>query len=223
MTLTAFNSSKSALTFHFYISGFAHAFTFFFFSLAFFVIAFLLLPWARFLSAISSPAPDQGFDIIHGIGLLGLWWNRRQWNSNSLPIFAMPGVRSEQSKQLALHLLLNASVAIILSPSFSAYRVHCPTALQLWYTATSSSSSRESTLHRRAMISSNCSLINSNSLIGDSYSEEEAMIKLSFLRCSSYTHTLAIEGDGRQEMPSPGTAVERSWSYHIPSCGMLAR
>ena len=47
---------ESALTFHLSISGFAHNFTLFFFSLAFFVIAFLLLPWARFLSAISSPA-----------------------------------------------------------------------------------------------------------------------------------------------------------------------
>jgi hypothetical protein len=46
----------SALKFHFFISGFTHDFTFFCFSLAFFVIAFLLLPWARFLSAVSSPA-----------------------------------------------------------------------------------------------------------------------------------------------------------------------
>ena len=38
-----------ALTFHFSVSGFAHDFTFFFSSLAFLVIAFLLLPWARFL------------------------------------------------------------------------------------------------------------------------------------------------------------------------------
>jgi len=44
-----------ALTFHFSVSGFAHDFTSFFFSLAFLVIAFLLLPEARFLSAISPP------------------------------------------------------------------------------------------------------------------------------------------------------------------------
>lgn len=61
-----------ALKFHFFVSSFAHDFTFFFSSLAFLVIAFLLFSWVRFLSAISSPAPDQGFDIIHGIGLLGL-------------------------------------------------------------------------------------------------------------------------------------------------------
>jgi len=43
---------ESALTFHFYISGFAHDFTFFFFSLAFLVIAFLLLPGLGFVSHI---------------------------------------------------------------------------------------------------------------------------------------------------------------------------
>jgi hypothetical protein len=60
---SGFQLFESALTFHFSVSGFAHDFTFFFFSLAFLVIAFLLLPWARFLSAISSPAAGQGFDI----------------------------------------------------------------------------------------------------------------------------------------------------------------
>jgi len=54
---------ESALTFHFSVSGFAHDFTFFFFCLAFLVIAFLLLPWARFLSAISSPAAGQDLNI----------------------------------------------------------------------------------------------------------------------------------------------------------------
>ena len=42
----------SALTFHFSVSGFAHGFTFFFSSLAFLVIAFLLFSWVRFLSAM---------------------------------------------------------------------------------------------------------------------------------------------------------------------------
>jgi hypothetical protein len=55
---------ESALAFHFSISGFAHDFTSFFFSLAFLVIAFLLLPGLRFLSAISSSAADQDFDIL---------------------------------------------------------------------------------------------------------------------------------------------------------------
>jgi hypothetical protein len=54
---------ESALAFHFPVSSFTHDFTSFFFSLAFFVIAFLLLPGLRFLSAISSSAADQGFDI----------------------------------------------------------------------------------------------------------------------------------------------------------------
>ena len=57
---------KSALKFHFFISGFAHDFTFFCFSLAFFVIAFLLLPWARFLSAMPSPAVPRA--VIYRIG-----------------------------------------------------------------------------------------------------------------------------------------------------------
>jgi len=43
---------ESALAFHFSVSSFAHGFTFFFSSLAFLVIAFLLLPWVRFLSAM---------------------------------------------------------------------------------------------------------------------------------------------------------------------------
>jgi len=54
---------ESALAFHFPVSSFTHDFTSFFFSFAFFVIAFLLLPGLRFLSAISSSAADQGFDI----------------------------------------------------------------------------------------------------------------------------------------------------------------
>jgi hypothetical protein len=41
-----------ALTLHFSVSSFAHDFTFFFFSLAFLVIAFLLFSWVRVLSAI---------------------------------------------------------------------------------------------------------------------------------------------------------------------------
>ncbi len=40
------------LKFHFFVSGFAHGFTFFFSSLAFLVIAFLLFSWVRFLSAM---------------------------------------------------------------------------------------------------------------------------------------------------------------------------
>jgi hypothetical protein len=52
-----------AIAFHFSVSSFTHDFTSFFFSFAFLVNAFLLLPWARFLSAISSSAADQGFDI----------------------------------------------------------------------------------------------------------------------------------------------------------------
>jgi hypothetical protein len=55
---------ESALAFHFSVSGFAHDFTSFFFSFAFLVIAFLLLPGLRFLSAISSSAADQGFEIL---------------------------------------------------------------------------------------------------------------------------------------------------------------
>jgi hypothetical protein len=54
---------ESALAFHFSISSFAHDFTSFFFSFAFLVIAFLLFPGLRFLSAIPSSAADQGFDI----------------------------------------------------------------------------------------------------------------------------------------------------------------
>jgi len=42
-----------ALTLHFSVSSFAHDFTFFFSSLSFLVIAFLLLPLAIFFSAIS--------------------------------------------------------------------------------------------------------------------------------------------------------------------------
>jgi hypothetical protein len=77
---------ESALTFHFYISGFAHDFTFFFFSLAFLVIAFLLLPWARFLSALSSPAVAHA--VIQHVGK----------NANtSIPFFPPSDPRSEAS------------------------------------------------------------------------------------------------------------------------------
>jgi hypothetical protein len=58
-----------ALTLHLFISGFTHNFTsFFFFCFAFLVNAFLLLPWTRFFSAISSHAACQGLKVVHGTG-----------------------------------------------------------------------------------------------------------------------------------------------------------
>jgi hypothetical protein len=58
-----------ALTLHLFISGFTHNFTsFFFFAFAFLVNAFLLLPWTRFFSAISSHAAGQGLKVVHGTG-----------------------------------------------------------------------------------------------------------------------------------------------------------
>jgi hypothetical protein len=58
-----------ALTLHLFVSGFTHNFTsFFFFCFAFLVIAFLLLPWTRFFSAISSHAAGQGLKVVHGTG-----------------------------------------------------------------------------------------------------------------------------------------------------------
>jgi len=54
---------ESALAFHFSVSSFTHDFTSFFFSFAFFVIAFLLLPGLLVFVTLSSSAADQGFDI----------------------------------------------------------------------------------------------------------------------------------------------------------------
>ena len=55
ITLTAFNSSSLRLRFIFLSLASLMISLSFFFSLAFLVIAFLLLPWVRFLSATSPP------------------------------------------------------------------------------------------------------------------------------------------------------------------------